>query len=528
MGFRNKQFIIVLSVSMVLIMGSCGSKTEAQNEEIISENPSEQENTIDNDLDTNEAEKEEQVDFTEDEPETDEFDVHPKEVLYFNQNYDLADDEVIIVDGSEFFNSADTIICDNGMKEIQRIEGYCPKGSVLVQSISTPVILVDAVTKKEGLYDLEKSEWILESDDIFLWQLDNGDFCYYFKTNQRDTPSYYIYNGDEFYNIGESLIYIDDYYWIQDDTGYTVKKNLSEEITHVNVDSACEINVTNGYPIITVSDEKGQVWAYSGEGKNLIEPEDLSGLYEYDEIESYTVEACTEEKGLLLLYIFDGEFEECMIFDIETKALFWPGDGAVECIRRDNAGHYAFLTTGEIGSYVFTDCLDALESKDGQHFCYVFGMDCYGYYDYETDTIIVESLDGELYYRMPDHESEDYFDKGTMIAKGITYISLYPDKLYGEIDQLGEIIYSTDHMHTINGELECVPEDYLEKNNEFMGIYTQEGFVIFNISTGEHTLTFSSKNSYSCDIHKNVVVIKGKDYSAFITPYGEMVMEILN
>ena len=232
-------------------------------------------------------------------------------------SYDLREDQVILLNGTSWFNSPDVYIMNADMTQRDILEGYSliGKKDLVLWSINDPLILMDNTTGKKCLYDIGKEKWIFEPDDIFINRNSNGDY----ECRQSGQPTR-IYNGSEILQIENDFFCAGEYYWIKDDTGYSIRKGGKEVSGHVDVADPEQSRVHSGphnNTVIVVS-ETGEDCVYTLDGELLFKPEYLQAEFENWEDLTYYISGCTNPKGLLSIVIVEDDTTGSWIYDIET------------------------------------------------------------------------------------------------------------------------------------------------------------------------------------------------------------------
>ena len=435
-------------------------------------------------------------------------------------SYDLREDQVILLNGTSWFNSPDVYIMNADMTQRDILEGYSltSKKDLMLWSINDPLILMDNTTGKECLYDIGKGKWIFEPDDIFIRRNSNGDY----ECHKSGQPTR-IYNGSEILQIENDFFCADEYYWIKDDTGYSIRKGGKEVSGHVDVADPEQSRVHSGphkNTVILVS-ETGEDCVYTLDGELLFKPEYLQSEFENWEDLTYYVSGCTNTKGLLSIVIVEDDTTGSWIYDIETGDFLIPGKEKVNEILCNKEGDYAFQTNGEYGLSILTDSLAPLKAHDGTPYEYCFGMDCYGYRDIASGNIVVENPDASIHFEIPYHEKGSITNQGRMIAKGVIMYSDYNSKDY-ELFRYGDLLCSSD-TYSIFSMYESLGE-YSSINQEYVVFGMGGKILVIQTDTGELTYQSSEDTLVARDFP--VLVFRDGSWLNFRDPNGNLVMKI--
>ena len=252
-------------------------------------------------------------------------------------SYDLKEDQVILVDGASWFNSPVVHIMNADMTEKDLLEGcsLTQRKNVMVWSVKEPLVLMDVTSGKKGLYDLETGKWIIEPSYGSISQNAGGDYVCY--TYGEPTG---IYNGSEILQIEDKYFCAGQYYWIKDDTGYSIRKGMKEISGHVDVNVAAagpEEGWIQFGPHNTVRLDPGtdQDYIYTPDGEPLFKPEYLQSVIEDYQDYSYYVSGCTSIKGLFLINFRDDYLPGSLIYDIETGEYVWIEEKNINTILRN-------------------------------------------------------------------------------------------------------------------------------------------------------------------------------------------------
>ena len=230
-------------------------------------------------------------------------------------SYELEEDQVILMDGASWFNSPAVHIMNADMTERDLLEGYSLSEKLMVWSINKPLILMDVVTGKRGLYDIESGEWILEPDYTNIYRNAKGDYVCF---NPGEPTS--IYNGSEVLEIEKDYLLAGDYYWIKDDAGYSIRKDIKEIIGHVDLEDPEQSSISKGYldQKVRLDLGTGQDYLYTVEGELIFKPEYLRSEFEDWQDISYRILTCTNTEGLLRIDFSDDDVSESLIYDLDT------------------------------------------------------------------------------------------------------------------------------------------------------------------------------------------------------------------
>ena len=436
-------------------------------------------------------------------------------------SYDLREDQVILLNGTSWFNSPDVYIMNADMTQRDILEGYSLTGKkdLVLWSINDPLILMDNTTGKKCLYDIGKEKWIFEPDDIFINRNSNGDY----ECRQSGQPTR-IYNGSEILQIENDFFCADEYYWIKDDTGYSIQKGGKEVSGHVDVEDPEQSRVHSGphkNTVILVS-ETGEDCVYTLDGELLFKPEYLQSEFENWEDLTYYVSGCTNTKGLLSIVIEKDDTKEFWVYDIETGDYVWMED-EINTILCNKEGDYAYQIESESGLKILTDSLEPLRAPDGTPYEYCFGMDCYGYRDPGSDNIVVENPDGSIHFEMPYHEEGSEERQGTMIARGVILYTNHDqeDSLY-ELTSYGNPLCSSDTYSQYS--FSNAPGDLSSINQEYTVLRIGEKIFVIQTDTGEVTYQSSEDSLRAKD--GPVLVFRSGNWLNFRDPNGNLVMRI--
>ena len=435
-------------------------------------------------------------------------------------SYDLREDQVILLNGTSWFNSPDVYIMNADMTQRDILEGYSLTGKkdLMLWSINDPLILMDNTTGKECLYDIGKEKWIFEPDDIFISRNSNGDY----ECHKSGQPTR-IYNGSEILQIENDFFCLGEYYWIKDDTGYSIQKGGKVVSGHVDVEDPEQSRVHSGphkNTVIVVS-ETGEDCVYTLDGELLFKPEYLQSEFENWEDLTYYISGCTNPKGLLSIVIVEDDTTGSWIYDIETGDFLIPGKEKVNEILCNKEGDYAFQTNGEYGLSILTDSLAPLKAHDGTPYEYCFGMDCYGYHDTASGNIVVENPDGSIHFEIPCHEKGSITNQGKMIAKGVIMYSDYNSKDY-ELFRYGDLLCSSDTYSNLP-MYESLGE-YSSINQEYRVLGMGGKILVFQTDTGKLTYQSSEDTLVARDFP--VLVFRDGSWLNFRDPNGNLVMKI--
>ena len=435
-------------------------------------------------------------------------------------SYELQEDQVILMDGDYWFSSPAVYIMNADMTERDILEGYSltERKKLMVWSVNDPLILMDNTTGKRGLYDMVSGKWIFEPADFFISRDYNGNYTRY----KIGEPTM-IYNGTEFFQIEKDFLCAGEYYWIEDDTGYSIRKGGKEIYGHVDVENPEQsgIHVGPRSNTVTLVPETGQDCVYTFSGDPLFKPEYLQSEFDDWQDLSYYVSGCTNTKGLLSIVIEKDDTKEFWVYDIETGEFQLSGEEKINAILCNKKGDYAFQIKGEYGSAILTDSLEPLKASDGTPYQYCFGLDCYGYLDTGSGNIVVENPDGSIHFEMPCHEEGSIVNQGKMIARGVILYADHDRNQY-ELIHYGDLLCSSDTMYQ-NSELE-IPGDYNSINQEYTGVKIGGNIYIIRTDTGE--VTYQSSEDYLAAKADPVLVFRSGNWLNFRDPNGGLVMRV--
>ena len=449
-------------------------------------------------------------------------------------SYDLEEDQVILLDGSYWFDSPDIHIMNADMTERDLIEGcsltvsQTPSLSetLKVWSINDALVLIDAASHRKGLYDLADGKWLLEPEYGFISRCANGDYIC-----RKDEKSAIIYNESGIMQIESECLCVGEYYWIKDDSGYSIRKGGKEISGHVDVAKPQESNIRSAHhnriveldPVEGDDYVFGRNYIYSEDGTLLFKPEYLQSEYEDLQDLSYYLSVCTNTKGLLSFAVRGDDGNRSLLYDIETGDYIWNEDekNNIQCNKE---GDYAFQIESESGLRILTDSLEPLKSPDGIPYEYCFGMDCYGYRDTGSGNIVVENTDGSIHFEMPYHEDGGKENQGTMIARGvILYTNRDHDNPYYELTSYGNLLCSSDTYTWFNFSNDLAALSSI--NEEYTVFRIGENIFVIQTDTGEVTYQSSEDSLRAKD--GPVLVFRSGNWLNFRDPYGRLVMKAL-
>ena len=454
-------------------------------------------------------------------------------------SYNLKEDQVILMDGLYWFNSPGVHIMNADMTERDLIEGcsltvsQMPSRSetLKVWSINDPLILTDTATRRRGLYDIADGKWLLEPGPDYgsLDRNASGDYTY-----QNGEESTIIYNESGTLQIEGECLYVGEYYWIKDDTGYSIRKSGEEVSGHVDVANPDQSRIYRYFDRqvleLDLGDDDdnsalGRNYIYSKDGRLLFKPEYLQSEFEDINDLSYLLSVCTNTKGLLCFIVKGDSGDRILVYDIETGDYVWSEDKIYE-IPCNKERDYALQIESESGLTILTDSLEPLKAPDGTPYEYCFGMDCYGYRDTGSGNIVVENLDGSIHFEMPYHEEGRKDDQGTMIARGIIlYKNGDKENPYSEVTSYGNLLYSsdTDSRFSIKGGPRDLDSNFI--NSEYTVLNIGENVFVIQTDTGK--VTYQSSKEYLETMDGPVLVFRSGSWLNFRDPYGRLVMKVL-
>ena len=435
-------------------------------------------------------------------------------------SYELEDDQVILLDGDYWFNSPGVHVMNADMTEKDLLEGcsLAERKSLMLWSVNDPLILLDVTSGKRGLYDIGTGKWILEPAYDSVYRNANGDYV----CNTFGEPNT-IYNGSEILQMGDEYFCAGQYYWIKDDTGYSIRKGGKEVSGHVDVADSKGNQIqfgphNNTVMLITGTD---QGYLYTSDGQPLFKPEYLQSEIEDFQDYSYFLSDCTNINGLLRIRLWDDDMDDSLIYDLETGEYERIENENIDDLLRNKEGDYAFQIKGESGLSILTDSLEPLKSPDGIPYEYCFGMDCYGYRDPESGNIVVENQDGSIHFEMPCHEGESIDNQGTMISKGVILYMDRENSVYELFDK-GELICSSDTFSMTS--IEEFPGEYKTINQEYNILHMGKKILVIETDTGK--LTYQSEEDSLAAKDYPVLVFRSGNWLNFRDPNGNLVMKI--
>lgn len=435
-------------------------------------------------------------------------------------SYDLKEDEVILMNGSSWFNSPAVHIMNADMTERGIIEGYslAQSSNLDIWSVNEPLILMDASSGKRGLYDIGSGKWILEPDYSIMYRISNGEYICTVPGQNTST----IFNGTDTLQIESHFLRAGDYYWIEDDTGYSIRKGIKEISGHVDVADPEQSRIRiqfNNYVLLDYGAD--QNYLYTDDGELIFKPEYLQSEFENWQDVSYSISSCTNAKGLVLIEIRGEDTKEKWIYDIETGDFLSLGDVDVNKIVYNKKRDYAFQIAGEYGLSILTDSLEPLKASDGTPYEYCFGMDCCGYQDIESGNIVVENPDGSIHFELPYHEDGAYGDQGEMIARGVI---LYADedREHYELTRYGNLLGGSDsaYWHPFGG----TPGEYNTRYQEYKLLCMGKKIFTIRIDTGD--IAYQTLEGSLVETDHPVLVFKSGNYLYFRDPDGNLVMKV--
>ena len=437
-------------------------------------------------------------------------------------SYDLKEDQVILLDGSHWFNSPGVHVMNADMTERDFIEGctLTDGQTLVVWSVNNPLVLMDAASDKKGLYDMRAGKWIIEPAYRSITRNSNGDYkCYTYGEPDR------IYNGSEILQMeNECFCAGDGFYWIKDDTGYSIRKGGKEITGHVDVtwadQGASWIQFGPLNNTVEVNPGTGQECLYTPDGEPIFKPEYLQSEIEDFQDLSYYFSGCTNLKGLICLGFRNDDLTDSLIYDLETGEYTWIEDKNIKIILRNKERDYAFQIKSDSGLSILTDSFEPLKASDGTPYEYCFGMDCCGYRDTESGNIVVENPDGSIHFEMPFHEGESIDYQGTMIARGVILYIDRQNSVYELIDK-GDLICSSDSYMPLS--IYESPGDYNSINREYTTVNIGGKYYVIQTDTGK--LTYQSSEDYLVNSDYPVLVFQSGNWLNFRDPNGGLVMK---
>ena len=434
-------------------------------------------------------------------------------------SYDLKEDQVILLDGASWFHSPAVHVMNADMTERELLEGcaLAQSKNLMVWSIRDPLILMDVISGRQGLYDIGTGKWIIEPAYGSVSRNANGDYvCYTYGEPVS------IYNGSEILQMEKEVFCAGQYYWIKDDSGYSIRKGGKEISGHVDVADPEQCSIQFGPHNLTVKvcPGKGQEYLYTAEGELLFKPEYLQSEIKDFQDYSYYISNCTNRKGLLRIGFREDDLLESLLYDLETGEYEWIADENINTILRNRQGDYAFQIKGESGLSILTDSLEPLKASDGTPYEYCFGMDCCGYRDTGSGNIVVENPDGSIHFEIPCHEGESIDYQGTMIARGVILYIDRQNSIY-ELTGYGDRICSSDTFSVTS--IEESPGDYRSINQEYTTLYMDGKLFVFQTDTGE--LTYQSSEEALMAKDYPVLVFRSGNWLNFRDPDGGLVMK---
>lgn len=404
-------------------------------------------------------------------------------------SYALEEDQVILLDGDSWFNAPAVHIMNADMTERALLEGCSISKEIMVWSVNDPLILMDVKSSKRGLYDIAKGKWIIEPENVSIYLNGNGDYTFY----KYGEPTR-IYNGSEFWQIENKYLCTGEYYWIQDDTGYSIRRGEKEIRGHVDVADPEQTGIYLGphRHIVKLDSETNGASLYTLDGELLFKPEYLEGELENWQDFSYRFIDGTDPKGLIHIRFWDDNDDvvAACIYDLETGDFLWLKDEDINACRRNKEGDYALQIESASGLSILTDSLEPLKASNGTPYEYCFGMDCYGYQNTESGNIVVENPDGSIHFEMPRHEEESTAYQGEMIAKGVILYANYKSKHY-ELISNGKLLCSSDSYSPAPASIAVRGEGGI--NREYAAVRISEDTYNFRIDTGELTYQTSTE-----------------------------------
>ena len=395
-----------------------------------------------------------------------------------------------------------------------------------VWSINDPLVLIDAASHRKGLYDIADGKWLLEPEYGFISRCANGDYIC-----RKDEKSAIIYNESGIMQIESECLCVGEYYWIKDDSGYSIRKGGKEISGHVDVAKPQESNIRSAHhnriveldPVEGDDYVFGRNYIYSEDGTLLFKPEYLQSEFEDLQDLSYYLSVCTNTKGLLSFAVRGDDGNRSLLYDIETGDYIWNEDekNNIQCNKE---GDYAFQIESESGLRILTNSLEPLKSPDGIPYEYCFGMDCYGYRDTGSGNIVVENTDGSIHFEMPYHEDGGKENQGTMIARGvILYTNRDHDNPYYELTSYGNLLCSSDTYTWFNFSNDLAALSSI--NEEYTVFRIGENIFVIQTDTGEVTYQSSEDSLRAKD--GPVLVFRSGNWLNFRDPYGRLVMKAL-
>ena len=436
-------------------------------------------------------------------------------------SYGLKEDQVILLDGTYWFNSPGVHVMNADMTERDLIEGcsLTDKESLMVWSVNDPLVLMDVVSDKKGLYDMGAGKWIIEPAYGYISRNANGD--YVCSTNGEAVS---IYNGSEILPVENEFFCAGEYYWIKDDTGYSIRKDGKEITRHVDVAWADQgprwIQFGPSKNTVEINPGGGQECLYTSDGEPIFKPEYLQSEIEDFQDFSYYFSGCTNLKGLICLGFRNDDLTDSLIYDLETGEYAWIEDKNIKIILRNKERDYAFQIKSDSGLSILTDSFEPLKASDGTPYEYCFGLDCCGYRDTKSGNIVVENPDGSIHFEMPFHEGESIDYQGIMIARGVILYIDRQNSVY-ELISNGDLICSSDTYSPIS--INEFPGEYISISQEYTIVNIGGKYYVFQTDTGR--LTYQSSEDYLVVKDYPVMVFRSGNWLNFRNPDGRLVMK---
>ena len=448
-------------------------------------------------------------------------------------SYALKEDQVILLDGASWFNSPAVHFMNADMTERDLLEGYILTTSMppslsdtlKVWSIYDPLVLTDSATRQKGLYDIANGKWLLEPDYGSIIRNTNGDYVCY-----KDGEPAIIYSESGILQVESECLCLGEYYWIKDETGYSIRKGREEIVGHIDVEDPGQSRIHRApdSQIVELDPEEdqdylyGREYIYSIDGNLLFKPEYLQSEFEDLQDLSYYLCSCTNTKGLLHLAVNADGGNRSLIYDIETGDYIWNED-VMRTVLCNKEGDYAYQIESESGLKILTDSLEPLRAPDGTPYEYCFGMDCYGYRDSGSGNIVVENPDGSIHFEMPYHEEGSEARQGTMIARGvILYTNRDQENSLYELTSYGKSLCSSDSYSWYS--YSTVAGDFRSINQEYTVLRIGEKIFVIQTDTGK--VTYQSSEDSLREKDGPVLVFRSGNWLNFRDPDGNLVMKI--
>ena len=304
----------------------------------------------------------------------------------------FAEGEYFLLDGEFAYGTDGVLLMNEKMEVEEKIDGVLLPSRMEMVSLSSPVMLEDAETGKEGLYDLEHHRWVVQPHYWTLYYEESED-CYYGyqDTEFESIKKRIVLKGNEAIETVVPENIAGSHIWLLDHEKRNAKITDFDGnvVNEVNFDEYLDYRY--GYfqqNYFIAYGEDGTFEVFDEQGRPLLNQSSMRNGRGYG-IDAFSLD------GSWFLGIWDtgGRF----IYDMNLKEVATAPEDNIDSYFTDKESYY--IVENQRGTAIYEACGKPFLSESGHPYEYAFGE---GYFAYESDgKLIVEGGEPKRTYRLP-------------------------------------------------------------------------------------------------------------------------------